>query len=1007
MHVAAVLSAPRFGDLGPLPRIVGAIAAALAVILAVGGIPGASLHPVMHDLFTPPPPLPTETADRDGALAVTVHDGPDGSNAPPLAGAHVRALALVGGRAYLADARDTDGAGRALLSRLPHAETWVIADAPGHARAATQVVVEAGPRAIAMALLPEHALEVAVKDDAGQPVANAEIEVTSGADPLPVGARAGDDGTAHVGRLGAGPWHVTARAPGLEDGSARASQESERVAIVLRKLGAIAVHVVGAEERPVPGARVAVAGATLWPARSAETNDGGDVRVGGLATGTYALKATLGDLVSPIELGVFVGRGEEKSVVLRVAPGRRVAVRVTDGDADDADPVASARVTLVEGGLSPFPIEATTDAKGRATLGPIAPGSATLGVRADGFVARGAIPVGEPPPPETRVALARAGVLTGHVVDARGYPIDGATIEIVGTDPAGAPIVDDPRRASFQAAHFDAMLAGPAPLVPAGELGVMPGPVPPIPRDGMAFAAGPPVDLRLASKQAPAEPWVTRADGTFRASPASPGRVRAVVRHPQFVEAQSDVVTLAPGGEAHVELVMHEGGTLEGRVVDARDRAVAGARIVVSAVRGTLERATRSGTDGTFAFASLPDEVSLTAGVDADDEQPDVRMTLSIPEGGKKEVTVRLPESREALAVTVVDERDWPVDAAQVSASSLDAAAPLRTTAFTDKRGEAALKRARGVPLRLEVSAPGHAPRVVTTDGTAESLRVELSPAERATGEVVAARGRDAIAGADVTLYTDLGVRHARTDASGAFAIGDLAPGTASLRVRAAGFAPLARPVTIPDGGGRRPFAIPRVELSAEGVVEGEVVDERGDPVPGARVAKDHVSTWLIVGANPEGTALSDAKGRFKLAQLPEGTVSLEAYAPDVGRARAEGVKVVAGRTTVNVRITLTRDTGGDASAKVPASSGSIAVTLGETAEPVEVVIVSVAEGSEAERAGLAPGDVVTAVEGAAVHTMQEARAKLSGPVADDVVIAVRRGEHALTLRVTREAVRR
>ena len=172
-------------------------------------------------------------------------------------------------------------------------------------------------------------------------------------------------------------------------------------------------------------------------------------------------------------------------------------------------------------------------------------------------------------------------------------------------------------------------------------------------------------------------------------------------------------------------------------------------------------------------------------------------------------------------------------------------------------------------------------------------------------------------------------------------------------------------------------------------------------------MARDHVSTWLVVGANPEGMAVTDAKGRFKLSQLPEGTVSLEAYAPDVGRARAEGVKIVAGRTTVGVRITLARDTGDDASSKAPGSSGSVAVTLGETDDPVEVVVVSVVEGSEAERAGLAPGDVVTAVDGGAVHTMQEARAKLSGPVVDDVVIAVRRGERALTLRVTREAVRR
>ncbi|HEX3343286.1 MAG TPA: carboxypeptidase regulatory-like domain-containing protein, partial [Polyangiaceae bacterium] len=387
--------------------------------------------------------------------------------------------------------------------------------------------------------------------------------------------------------------------------------------------------------------------------------------------------------------------------------------------------------------------------------------------------------------------------------------------------------------------------------------------------------------------------------------------------------------------------------------------------------------------------------------------QPDVRMTVRIPEGGKKEVTVHLPEPREALAVTVVDDRDRPVDAAQVSASSLSADAPLRTTAFTDRSGEATLKRARGIPLRVEVSAPGHAPRIVTTDGGGESLRVELSPAESATGEVVASRGRDAVAGAHVTLYTDLGVRRARTGADGTFALGELAPGPARLDVRAAGFAPVTRSITVPDSGGRRAFAVPRIELEAEGVVEGEVVDARGDPVAGARVAKDHVPTWLVVGANPEGIALTDSKGRFSLKELPEGTVTLEAYAPDVGRARVEGVKVVSARTTVNVRITLARDEGDDPASHGPAASGSVAVTLGETGEPVDVVVVSVVPGSEAERAGLAPGDVVASVDGAAVRTMEEARAKLSGPVADDVLVGVKRGDRALTLRVTREAVRR
>jgi hypothetical protein len=397
--------------------------------------------------------------------------------------------------------------------------------------------------------------------------------------------------------------------------------------------------------------------------------------------------------------------------------------------------------------------------------------------------------------------------------------------------------------------------------------------------------------------------------------------------------------------------------------------------------------------------------VILTASV-SDDDQPDARMAIAVPEGGRKDVVVTLPEPREALPVTVVDERGWPVAAAQVSASSLAPDTWLRTTAFTDAHGEAALSKAHGLALRVEVRAPSHAPRVVTADGTESALRIDLRAAERATGEVVAERGGDAIAGAVVTLYTDLGARRTRADAQGAFALAELAPGSARLGVRALGFAPTMRVVAIPDSDGRRPFAIPRIELAAEGSVEGDVVDARGDPVAGARVAKDDVPTWLLIGSTPDSIAVTDAEGHFALHGLPEGTLTLEAYAPGLGRARAEGVKVAPGRTTDGVHVVIA-PASDDPGAADPSASGSVAVTLGETDAPTAVVVVSVVEGSEAERAGVVPGDVMLAVDGARVGGMQEARAKLSGPIAQDVVVELQRGDRTLTLRVPREAVRR
>jgi hypothetical protein len=970
------------------------------VIVVFGGVPGATLRSAEVPLAVP---VPQELGERDGSLLVTVHDGAAG---PPLAGAHVRAYALAGGVAYSAADCETDAAGHAPLTKLPHGELWVLADAAGRARGSTHQIVDSEARAVDIELGAEHAVDVLVKDDAGAAVAGAEIEALVPGELLPVGGRTGTDGSAHIGRLGVGPWQVTARAPGFEDATGRAEGDAATLSLTLRRLGAIAVHVTADDERPAAQAHVTVAGATLWPARSASTNDLGDVRIGGLLAGSYALRAVRGDQVSPIELGVVLARGEEKAITLRLAEGRWVGVRVTDGDADDARPVASARLALAEGGLSPFPLESTTDPKGRARLGPIAAGGgpSTVGTRADGFVSR-VVAVADPPPAETRIALLRAGALTGRVVDARGFPIDGATIEIVGTDASGAPIWDNPRKTSFQVAHFDAMLLGPAPLLPAGELGVTPGPVPRIPSGSLSLGPAIAGGRAAASAAVEVEPWVTRSDGTFRVAPASPGRVRAVVRHPQFVETQSDLVTLAPGGEANLEIVMHAGGSLQGRLLDARDRPVEGARVVASAMRGSLERTTRTASDGTFAFASLPDAVSLTAGIDDSDDQPDVRMVLEIPEGGRKEVTIHLPEPRGGLAISVADDRGYPIDAVQVSATSLATEAPLRSTVFTDKRGGAALKRSRGLPLRVEASAPGYAPRVVTTDGTSDRLAIVLSPAESATGEVVAARGRDPIAGAEVTLYTEHGVRRTRTGASGAFVLRDLASGNARLHVRAPGFAPASSPIAVPETRGRTPFAIPRVELAEEGALEGEVVDPSGQPVAGARVAQDHAPTWLVVGASPRGLAVADARGHFVLRELPEGTLSLEAYAPDRGRGTAGGIRVVAGRTTTDVRIVLATPPAGPSSES--SATGSLAVTLGETGGPVEVVVVSLVEGSQAERAGLAPGDIVLAVDGSPVSTMEEARAKLSGPLADDVVVRVRRGEQPLSLRIPREAVRR
>src|SRR5262249_59016549 len=154
---------------------------------------------------------------REGVLGGVVQElaGGDDARGLPIAGARVRACAILDGRADAAGDVRTDASGLATLRSLPQAEHWIVAEAPGRARASQMVVVVAGARRLDLALGPEHTLDVDVKDEQGAPMAGAEIAVR-GPDPFPVGARTDASGLAHVTRLGEGPFTVTARAIGYE-----------------------------------------------------------------------------------------------------------------------------------------------------------------------------------------------------------------------------------------------------------------------------------------------------------------------------------------------------------------------------------------------------------------------------------------------------------------------------------------------------------------------------------------------------------------------------------------------------------------------------------------------------------------------------------------------------------------------------------------------------------------------------------------------------------------------
>jgi hypothetical protein len=955
-----------------------------------------ALRPLPFGLSVPL--LPRTVSIRDAALRVMIVD--EAGRALP--GTSVRVFALRDGKTYFVGDRNTDDSGGATFDKLPRGPVWVLGYGAGKARASSNLVLDAGRRELRLVLRPARALDVVVVDESEHPIEGASIEVL-GSDPLPYAAVTGKEGTARVDRLGTPPFRVRAWARGYEEVTRPGVVPAATpLRIRLERPAALTVSVVHPDGTAAGGATVLASGTGLWPARSAKTDEQGEVRIGGLHGGVYDLKARLGAEVSRTELAVPVQRGETKEVKLTLQPGKEVRVIVTEGEGDGAPPVKEADVVLAEEGISSFPIQGRTDAHGVVVLGPIANSRATASVRARGFVAKTAI-VAENAT-EVRIGLVRGGVLAGDVVDDRGYPVAGATIEVVGVDADGMPIDETSTMIDFRDERFDAALGGPAPLIPAGELGVMPGPIPDLPRASApvaptAASTGPTVD-----KPKGADPWVTRADGTFRCDPVPPGRVHAIVRHPGYVETVSEMVTIRSGAESTVHIVLRQGGWIEGRVLEDDRTPVGGARIELAATHGSLEKVTYAADDGTFTFAAAPDEVRLSVARPSAPSDIVARVTVAVPDRDRAQVEIILQKPRETVQIHVTDDRGYPVDRVEVRAVSLEVADALRRTLFTNEGGDCELHDAVGLPLRFTLVRPGKAPLARVVESAPSKLELTMGEGLEGRGQVTARDGRDRVADVDLTLFTASGARHARTDAEGAFVVKDLAPGRLRITTHHPAYAP-AEAVVHVAGDRDHPVDLGTIDLAEAGEVEGEVVDGDDHAVAGARVAREAVPTFLPMGPLPSGIVATDRAGRFKLGGLPEGKVALEAYFADLGRGRAEDVAVRAGRTTDRVKITLS---GGGSAARDPKGAGSVAVTLGERGRAVVVLLVPT--GSEAENAGIEPGDVITAVDGHDVHDIDAARRALTGPLGEDVIVTLHREDEAggtSVLRVRRERVRR
>lgn len=820
---------------------------------------------------------------RGGVLRVTL--GPwretpgrlaDGEDGHALAGGLVWAerTGNPGGAWVLAAA--TAGQDGNFRLRLPAGgDVQPRAAAPGYLTRNAAVPGGAAPWRIGLA----RALELAgmVVDGTGRGIAGARVtagEVERAPEPR-LAAITGQDGSFRLAGLAAGaPYRLDAAAAGFASASTTlasvprpaAGKRPPPVRIVLGRGGAITGMVVDGAGRPLPGVVVSLMDSDLsavWRtqvgragSRETRSDSRGAFEVVNLSPGRYALVAHGPGLAATARRGLdlIAGAGppldagrlmmEAAATVEGVVTDRRGAP-VPDADVK-LFPSPKGHPVLPWGGAD-NELDARADGDGRFRIAELRRGeSFDLYVSASGHTPARVRDVRSPTARPLRIELADGCRLTGRVLDGERQPVFGARVDAA----------DESREKP------------PSALPGFGSLGGGPG-------------------------------VATDVRGEFSLSGIAAGRVDLTVTAERYKPARMQGLEVAvERAGAPIEVVLEPGSSVAGLVRDEAGHPVAGTQVVampdldLAAIlrRGrSFSQAPRmSAGDGRYRLEGLePGRYRVTlVGRRAPNVSIDVRP-------GENELDmVAEEESGPSFSGRVVDASDLrevgaPIEGATVELTLEGADAGSYST---DSVGDGSFLFAAVVPgrYRLEAKARGYAggayPGVVTVaDGPVEGLELALArtrgairgrlrgiePGELALAQVTAAAGTS-----DPSSRPQPGPAQqvaGSVDESGAYVIGDLAPGAWAVVAligtgrRASGLVEL-----VPEAGEAELDLV--FEPAGSATLSG-TVSNNGRPFAGAMV-------WVVRSdqtGGGGGQIETAADGSFRISGLAPGSYAVEA----------------------------------------------------------------------------------------------------------------------------------
>ncbi|HEY0252164.1 MAG TPA: carboxypeptidase-like regulatory domain-containing protein, partial [Kofleriaceae bacterium] len=514
--------------------------------------------------------------------------------------------------------------------------------------------LEKGGQDRALAPRPDKLIDAGVPSDAGAGSAASEAAPT------------GADGHFVVEGLVPGRYRLRVTGVGLLAAEVRfvpVPSDEARI-VVARQIGIDGTVTDGG--KPVTTATVGIRSDALGGTIEVKTDTTGAFHVPNLPEGRYQVYAWQGALAARTVRVGRLGAGPFAPVELRLEAGAIVVGRVIDRGEGTG---VVAAIELRPSGDDQAPRYARSGDDGVFRIEGVPNGRWIADAFAPGYVSPGGaeLEAGKGVP---ELLLARGAVIEGRVLDGGGKPIAGATVRAVtiGTNPTEySAAVDQDRlrrfsgRTATPTVTTTTALGSDPQLIQRGELGVMIGPIPPVPPQGAQIARPAAiVDPKAANANLVGDPpplasdpargaiYTTGADGRYRISGVAPGKLAALAVAASFAEARSRQVTLESGDVVTgVDIVLTAGSFIVGRVSDQHGDPVIGAEVSAQPEVGAAA-VNFTDSDGMYRIGPVTGQVDLHASAYG---HVDMHRKVELPASK----TATAEEHREDLVLEVAD----------------------------------------------------------------------------------------------------------------------------------------------------------------------------------------------------------------------------------------------------------------------------------------------------------------------------------------------------------------